>query len=92
MSELTEGTNEWNSKLKETNDQVLELLDKYPELAKYVHRDSNGVLTFDESGKEAIEQKSQNSVDNAQVAAITSQVNANAAKQRADEVSLERKN
>ena len=91
MSELTEGTNEWNSKLKETNDQVLELLDKYPELAKYVHRDSNGVLTFDESGKEAIEQKSQNSVDNAQVAAITSQVNANAAKQRADEVSLERK-
>ena len=91
MSELTEGTNEWNSKLKETNDQVLELLDKYPELAKYVHRDSNGVLTFDESGKEVIEQKSQNSVDNAQVAAITSQVNANAAKQRADEVSLERK-
>lgn len=91
MSELTEGTNEWNSKLKETNDQVLELLDKYPELAKYVHRDSNGVLTFDESGKEVIEQKSQNSVDNAQVAAITSQANANAAKQRADEVSLERK-
>lgn len=91
MSELTEGTNEWNSKLKETNNQVLELLDKYPELAKYVHRDSNGVLTFDESGKEIIEQKSQNSVDNAQVAAITSQVNANMAKQRADEVSLERK-
>lgn len=91
MSELTEGTDEWNSKLKETNNQVLELLDKYPELAKYVHRDSNGVLTFDESGKEIIEQKSQNSVDNAQVAAITSQVNANIAKQRADEVSLERK-
>lgn len=50
LSELTQGTEEWNSKLKETNNTVLELLDTYPELAQYVTRDSNGVLQISEAG------------------------------------------
>ena len=88
MSELTEGTNEWNSKLKETNDQVLELLDKYPELAKYVHRDSNGLLTFDEFGKNEFLAKQEESVNGAKVAATTAQVIANDKQATADKVSL----
>lgn len=88
MSELTEGTNEWNSKLKETNDQVLELLDKYPELAKYVHRDSNGLLTFDESGKDEFLAKQEESVNGAKVAATTAQVIASDKQATADRVSL----
>lgn len=88
MSELTEGTNEWNSKLKETNDQVLELLDKYPELAKYVHRDSNGLLTFDETGKDEFLAKQEESVNGAKVAATTAQVIANDKQATADRISL----
>lgn len=88
MSELAEGTNEWNSKLKETNDQVLELLDKYPELAKYVHRDSNGLLTFDETGKDEFLAKQEESVNGAKVAATTAQVIANDKQATADRVSL----
>jgi hypothetical protein len=44
------GTQEWTNALIEANDQVLALLEKYPELAKYVERDENGLLTFSKNG------------------------------------------
>ena len=47
---LTEGTSEWNAALIETNNQVLELLQKYPELAQYIES-ANGVLSISSEGQ-----------------------------------------
>lgn len=91
MSELTEGTDEWNSKLKETNNQVLDLLEKYPELAKYVTRDSNGVLTINEADKDDFLKAQEAAVNNAKAVATIAQVGADNAQLRADRTSLERK-
>lgn len=53
FEDLTMGTQEWRSALLEVNGQVLDLLDKYPELAAYVSN-VNGVLTIQENGFNAL--------------------------------------
>jgi hypothetical protein len=45
LEELTRGTKEWNAAVRETNQEVLDLIDKYPALAAFV-RSNGGVLTF----------------------------------------------
>ena len=50
VNELTQGTEEWKDAIVDANEQVISLLDSYPELAKYVNRTSGGLLTIDESG------------------------------------------
>ena len=52
---LTEGTQEWRDAIAESNDEVLSLLDSYPELAKYISRGEGGLLRIDESGFEALQ-------------------------------------
>ena len=47
---LTKGTVEWKQKLVEVNSKVLELLDKYPELAGYIIRGESGELQIQEEG------------------------------------------
>lgn len=50
LDDLVEGTREWKEALMESNNQVLELLDKYPELINYIERAENGALTISEVG------------------------------------------
>ena len=50
LDDLTKGTTEWKQKLTEVNMQVLELLDKYPELAGYVIRGEHGEMQINEEG------------------------------------------
>ncbi len=45
LNKLKEGTDEWKESVENLNAQVMELIQKYPELAKYVTND-NGVLKF----------------------------------------------
>ncbi len=52
LEELTEGTKEWNDAVREINNSVLDLIAKYPELAKLV-KNENGVLTLDVNSDEA---------------------------------------
>ena len=54
FDELKEGTIEWTQALLEANEQVLNLLDKYPELAQYVTTGEHGQLTIDEEGYQTI--------------------------------------
>ena len=50
---LTRGTKEWTEQLREANNAILEIVEKYPELAKYVTTDpETGALTLDEAGLE----------------------------------------
>jgi hypothetical protein len=50
FDELTKGTVEWSNALTAANEQVLDLLDKYPELADYVSTNENGVLEISDAG------------------------------------------
>ena len=52
LNNLTEGTVEWKQKLVEVNQEVLNLIDKYPKLAQYVSND-NGQLKISSSGYDA---------------------------------------
>lgn len=54
LQNLTVGTIEWRQKLIEVNQQVLELIDKYPILLNYIERSSNGGMSIRESGWEAL--------------------------------------
>ena len=46
LEDLTRGTKEWNEAVQDINSSVLDLIDEYPELAKFVEK-KEGVLTID---------------------------------------------
>ena len=50
ISELTTGTEEWRDAIIVANEKVLELLQNYPKLAKYLKEGANGELSIDEEG------------------------------------------
>ena len=54
LSKLVKGTEEWYDQVNLLNDKVLELLQHYPELAKYVTMDQNGLLSINEKGQTEI--------------------------------------
>ena len=47
---LAQGTQAWKEKLIEVNQQVLDLLEKYPELSSYITRTDFGTLSIKEEG------------------------------------------
>lgn len=64
LNDLVVGSTLWKDKLVEINQQVDELLAKYPELAEYVTTDENGISTFSKEGIEKIKQKRQEQINN----------------------------
>lgn len=54
MTDLKEGTLEWRQALIDTNNEVLKLLDTYPELINHIERLDNGQLIITETGWEQI--------------------------------------
>ena len=66
LEDLIKGTDEWRKKLVEANQQVLQLLDTYPELAKYVERGEDGQLAIGEAGWKALESQLEQQVTNTQ--------------------------
>ena len=59
LNGLTKGTQEWKNALFQANQQVLEMLRNYPELAKYITRGENGQLIIAEEGQQAIINKAE---------------------------------
>ena len=49
------GTQEWRDALLEVNDQVMDLIDKYPQLADEITTDSNGVMRISEETMRKVE-------------------------------------
>lgn len=64
LNDLVVGSTLWKDKLVEINQQVDELLAKYPELAEYVTTDENGISTFNKEGIEKIKEKRQEQISN----------------------------
>ena len=56
LEDLTKGTKEWKEAVRELNQEVLKLLETYPELAQYV-KNEDGVLTLDSVGTEKFYQE-----------------------------------
>ena len=65
VDSLVEGTQEWRDATNEANAAVLELLDRYPELADEIDN-VNGALKISEAGLEKAQELSSNAVNQAQ--------------------------
>ena len=63
LDDLTEGTDEWRAAVVKLNQEVLALLQIYPELAKYV-TNVNGILTLDNEGMQAFTDKQMQKLSN----------------------------
>lgn len=79
LGELTKGTEEWNKALEESNDYVLDLIDKYPELAQYVYTDENGALAISEAGQNKLIERKEQEVEDARIAKTSANIDKNEA-------------
>jgi hypothetical protein len=89
LEELTKGTEEWKKAVEEINTEVLDLIEKYPELAGLVDNDE-GVLTLEIDGEEAqkVLQKYEMDAAKASAASYAAKINVNEKKAnvRANEI------
>jgi hypothetical protein len=89
LEDMTRGTQEWRDAVKEVNDEVLSLINDYPELAALV-KNENGVLTLDLESQEVqdVLNKYEKQAAAAQNASLAAKINVNEKKAvvRANEV------
>lgn len=59
LNKITKGTQEWHSALTDVNKSILDLIEKYPDLAnnKYIQKNIDGVRELTKAGKEFLNQK-----------------------------------
>lgn len=76
LQEIDEGTNDWNDKLRESNQLVLELTQKFPELASAV-TNVNGILKFTEEGLRQLQLQMQEALNIASITKVASKNNYN---------------
>lgn len=88
VNDLTEGTQDWKDALKESNDQVIKLLDSYPELAKYISRGKGGLLTISDEGLAAAQDAQERQVAAMNAASNLLQNRASEAQNRSDMTEL----
>ena len=65
---LTKGTQEWRNAVQDVNNQILELIDKYPELAEYVTT-ANGAMSVSAYGQSKVLDLQRQKLQEAQSAA-----------------------
>lgn len=90
LSDLKEGTEEWKKAVQDTNTEVLNLLDTYPELAQYVTRSNEGVLSISQAGLDALVEAKEEAAKDARNASLIADLGANQAKTKAQETSVRR--
>lgn len=62
LDEMRVGTEEWKAAVEDLNNEVLGLLEKYPELAQYITRDKNGVLSLSHEGQDVLTERKQDEI------------------------------
>ena len=80
IDDLTEGTKEWRDAIIEANKEITELIQKYPQLAKYLNTDSFGRMMLDEEGLAQVENVAKNSMNFAYSQSLSASANYNDAK------------
>lgn len=79
LKDLKEGTDEWKEAVLKLNEQVLELLNTYPELAQYISSD-NGILNISSEGLQSLYQSQLQKVAEAQYNSLIADNNARSAR------------
>ena len=74
LEDLTYGTKEWKEALIEANEQVLHLLETYPELVSYLERSENGQLSISDEGWDKVIESQKKAVANTQNRVLTKQM------------------
>lgn len=87
---LTKGTLEWNQALRDNNEQVLKMLEAYPELWEYFKKDNNGKYYFTDT--DTVQQIYDDKITQAQNTAMIAQANQAVAQRRSDVVDSVRDN
>lgn len=70
LDNLIYGTEAWNEALLKVNEQILNLIDKYPELVQYVTTGEYGELELNEQGQEDFKKLQQKRLKDSQQAAL----------------------
>lgn len=78
IEEMTAGTIEWKEAVQELNQEVINLMQTYPELAKYVSNEG-GILTISQAGQDFITEQKFNETQIAYRSQLLAQEKANAA-------------
>lgn len=89
LEDLKTGTEEWHESVSALNQDVLELIKKYPELAKYVNN-NNGVLSLDKEGYQSYLNKEYQKLQEANWQSIQDDREANRTDRIAKETNLSR--
>lgn len=74
LQELTKNTQEWKQALLEANQQVLEMLETYPELAKYIERGEYGQLTITEEGRQKQMEAAEQGILNSSALSVNAEI------------------
>lgn len=74
LQELTKNTQEWKQALLEVNQQVLEMLETYPELAKYIERGEYGQLTITEEGRQKQMEAAEQGILNSSALSVNAEI------------------
>lgn len=84
FTNLTKGTTEWKQALVEINQQVLDLISKYPKLAQYVEKTESGSLGIKDEGWDDIIQGQKNKLNTSLIAQASLQSKAAKLQQEID--------
>ena len=76
IQDLKQGTDEWRDAISDSNDKVIELLNNYPKLAKYISRGNGGELTISESGLYELQKAQEKQIAFLEIAQQSAQSNA----------------
>ena len=90
IDKLVIGTDEWRDAIAEANAQIMELVQTYPELAKYLSSEG-GRLTISEEGLEAVEQVKRQETNSAYRESLQAQIDAAEKKTTENATSFKRK-
>ncbi len=90
LQELTKNTQEWKQALLEANQQVLEMLETYPELAKYTERGEYGQLTITEEGRQKQVEAAEQGVLNSSALSINADIQTSLAQNVIDKEHFEK--
>ena len=90
LDELTKGTQEWKEAVIELNSQVLDLLDKYPQLAQYITSTNDGLLEISKIGQQALLDQQMKTVQDAYQANLMGQSRKNTTQDKSNYTDLGR--
>ena len=80
LHRLAKGTEEWKNNVKELNNEVLELLKNYPELAKYININSDGAFVVSDEGLDTVQRAAQQKLSQAEIDSLNATQIANQTK------------